>query len=157
MLQRIIKSSVFASLAMLTFSAILFSFTTPMGGDVFEIYINKKLAIQQYVAMKEPVKTLQLDQSNGADEIEVYYSHCGQAGTSRTISIRDAQNKVLKEWRFQDTPGAKTPMACNTKDITHLQQLNGGHTLGLYYAAREIPAGKMLAVISATSGARATR
>ena len=157
MLQRIIKSTVLASSVLLAFSALLFSFSTKIGGDVFEVYINKKLAIQQYVTAKEAVKTLQLDQRNSNDEIEVYYSHCGQPGTGRSISLRDSQNKVLKEWHFQDTPGAKTSMACNVKDITGIQKLNGGITIGLYYASHELPAGKMLAAITVSNTARAAR
>ena len=157
MLQRIIKSTAFVSAAMLVFSAALFSFSGKLGGDVFEVYINKKLAIQQYVHLKEPVKTLQLDQRNINDEIEVYYSHCGQTGTGRTISLRDAQNKILKEWHFQDTPGSKTSMTCNVKDITSVQKLNGGISVGLFYSSHELPAGKMLAAITTATGARSAR
>ena len=148
MLQRISKSTLFAAFAMLFFSPILSSFTTPAGGDMFEVYINKKLAIRQYVTMKEPVKALQLQAGNYNDEIEVYYSHCGQTGSSRTVSIRDAQNKTLKEWHFQDSPGVKTPMAFNMKEITGLQKFNSGTTLQLYYTSQELPEGRLLATLS---------
>ena len=147
MLQRKIKSTVFASFLMLCFFTFFSSFLTKVGGDSFEVYINKKLAIQQYVTRGEAVKSLQLDQSNYNDEIEVYYSHCGQTGTGRVITLRDSQNKVLKEWRFQDTPGAKTSMTCNVKDILSMQKLNGGSTLQLYYSSHELPGGRLLAAI----------
>jgi len=154
MLQRKIKSTVFASFLMLCFFTCLSSFLNKMGGDSFEVYINKKLAIQQYVARGEAVKSLQLDQTNYNDEIEVYYSHCGQTGTGRVISLRDNQNKVLKEWRFQDTPGAKTSMTCNVKDILSMQKLNGGSTLQLYYFSHELPGGRLLAAIVAGNAAK---
>ncbi len=157
MLQRIIKSTVFASVAMLFFSTVLSSFTTPVGGDMFEVYVNKKLAIRQFVHMKEPVKTLQLDQASYDDELEVYYSHCGQTGTSRAVTLRDAQNKTIKEWRFQDAAGSKTPMACNLKEVTALQKLGNGSTLHLYYTSHELPEGKMLATFSTGATAKATR
>lgn len=157
MLQRIFKSTAFAALALLLFSAVLSSFSAPTGGDMFEVYINKKLAIRQFVHLKEPVKTLQLDPASYNDEIEVYYSHCGQTGTSRSITLRDAQNKTLKEWRFQDAPGSKTPMACNLKEVTGWQRLSNGSTLQLYYASRELPEGKMLAAFTTGAAAKATR
>ena len=154
MLQRIIKSTAFTSLMMFVFSIILSSFSNKMGGDSFEVYINKKLVFQQYVTRGEAVKSLQLDQSNYNDQVEVYYSHCGQTGTDRTISIRDGQNKVLKEWRFQDTPGAKSSMACNVKDIMSLQKLSSGNTLNLYYVSHELPAGRLLAAIIVANAAK---
>lgn len=153
---RIIKSTALASVVMLVFSSILSSFTSPAGGDMFEVYINKKLAVRQFVHLKEPVKTLQIDQSNYSDEIEVYYSHCGQTGTSRVVSLRDANNKLLKEWRFQDAPGSKTPMSCSLKEVNGIQKL-AGNELQLYYASRELPEGRKLAIISGGSSARATR
>ena len=154
MLQRISKATAFASLTMLVLSTILLSFSNKMGGDVFEVYINKKLAFRQYVHNAEAVKSLQFDQHNYDDLVEVYYSHCGQTGTSRAISIRDSQNKVLKEWRFQDTPGAKSSMACSGKDIVGLQKLTGNNTLNLYYSSHELPAGKLLVSLVVANTAR---
>ena len=154
MFQRISKPAAFASFMMLVFSVILFSFSNKMGGDSFEVYINKKLVFQQYVTRGEAVKSLQLDQSNYNAAIEVYYNHCGHTGTSRIISIRDGQNKVLKEWRFQDTPGAKTSMTCNVKDIISLQKLSNDNTLNLYYSSHELPEGRLLAAIIVTNAAR---
>ena len=154
MFKRITKPAAFASFMMLVFSVILFSFSNKMGGDSFEVYINKKLVFQQYVTRGEAVKSLQVDQSNYNSAIEVYYSHCGQTGTSRTISIRDGQNKVLKEWRFQDTPGTRTSMACNVKDIISLQKLSNDNTLNLYYSSHELPGGRLLAAIVVANAAR---
>ncbi|MEO5684396.1 MAG: hypothetical protein ABIQ88_17275 [Chitinophagaceae bacterium] len=148
MLQRSSTSAAFASFMVLVFSCLLFSFSGKMGGDKFEIYLNKKLAIQQYVTMNDPVKSLQLDQNNLNDQVEVYYSHCGKTGTGRSISIRDAQHRILKEWHFQDTPDAKTSMACNVKDIIGLQKLRNTTNLSLYYTAHELPAGRLLAILT---------
>ncbi len=157
MLQRIIKRGFPASFLMLTFSVLLFSFSNKMGGDSFEVYIGKKLMFQQYVTRGEAVKSLQLEQSDYNNEIEVYYSHCGATGTSRVISIRDGQNKVLKEWRYQDTPSAKSSMACNVKDVVGLQKLSNGGTLNLYYTSHELPNGRLLASIYIPAGVKSTR
>lgn len=154
MLQRKMNSTALASFLMFGFALLLSSFSNKMGGDSFEVYINKKLVIQQYVPKGEAVKSLQLDQANYNDEMEVYYNHCGRTGTGRIISLRDSQNKILKEWRFQDTPGAKTNMACNVKDILSTQKLNGGITLQLYYSSNELPDGRLLASIVVANGAR---
>ena len=154
MLQRKINSIALASFLMFGFALLLSSFSNKMGGDSFAVYINKKLVIQQYVLKGEAVKSLQLDQANYNDEIEVSYSHCGRIGTGRIISLRDSQNKILKEWRFQDTPDTKTNMGCNVKDILSVQKLNGGSTLQLYYSSNELPDGRLLASIVTANAAR---
>ncbi|MFT3934015.1 MAG: hypothetical protein QM726_10400 [Chitinophagaceae bacterium] len=141
MLQLISKP---ASSLMLAFSILLFSFTTT-GSHSFEVYLNKKLLFQQYVSKDMKINSIPLNQAKATDEIEVYYNHCGVSGTGRIITIRDEQNKILKEYKFPDSPNTKTLMSCDVKDITSLQSLNKRSTLYLYYASNEMPEARMLA------------
>jgi hypothetical protein len=84
----------------------LFSFSTIHGGEGFEIYLNNKVVLQQFGSNMNNVKTLKLDQAVANDEISVRYHHCGRVGKNRTITIKDEQDKVLKQWKFSDVPDA---------------------------------------------------
>src|ERR1700730_10345830 len=102
MLQIKSKSIAVKPLVLAALCATLFSFSGKMGTDSFEIRLNNKPVIQQYVTQKAAVKSLQLDQSVYNEQIDVYYSHCGQIGKDGSITIKDGQNKILKEWNFSD-------------------------------------------------------
>ncbi len=126
----------------------LFSFSEKMGGDSFEIYLNGKMLVQQYVAVNQGLKTLQVDQSQFNEDITVYYSHCGKTGKDRSITIKDSQNRVLKTWHYQNDDATRSVMNCKLKDIPGLQKINNSGNLQLYYASSEIPAGRLLATIA---------
>ena len=143
---------VFASLVLLCI--VLFSFTlktaeTIFGGEGFEVYLNNKLVLQQFGKSMDVVKTVQLDQSTGNGELAIRYFHCGQPGKSRTVTIRDEQNVVLKQWKFGDTKDASAKLCCNVKDILALPKLKTGKKVNLYYSSAELPNGRLLAVLSA--------
>ena len=125
----------------------MFSFTTARpGGEGFEIYLNSKLVLQQFGNNMNEVKTLKLDQSNQNDELSVRYYHCGKVGKNRTISVTDAKNNVLKQWKFTDVSLASSLMTCNVKDILALQK-GSAKTIKLFYASTELPRGRQLAAL----------
>lgn len=135
---------VFTFLAVIVATSLL-SFKAPFGGDHFEVYLNNRLIIQQHVAMTKTVSQFNLNEANVNDQLSVKFSHCGQQGTKRHISIRDTKNNVLKDWAFAD--GAdNTSMVCKAKDVLALQKKN--ETVHLYYSSAELPNGKLLAKIS---------
>jgi hypothetical protein len=125
---------------------LFFSFTAKKGGDSFQIYVDGKLVVEQYVAVAKGVQSLQLGRSFSKEKIDVYYSHCGKPGKARVLSIKTADNKTLKNWKFADVE-EKSPMTCQIKDILALQK-DKNAKLNLYYSSKEIPEGKLLAVIS---------
>lgn len=125
---------------------ILFSFSGKKGGDSFQIYVDGKLIVEQFVHASKGVQNLQLSQISSKEKIEVYYSHCGKVGKSRAISIKSADNKTLKEWKFADTE-KKTFMTCQIKEILALQKSKSSK-LNLYYSSKELPDGRLLAVIN---------
>jgi hypothetical protein len=79
------------------------------------------------------------------DVLRVHYNHCGKIGKSKTLSIKDAQNKTLKTWQFADDE--EQFMTCKVNEVIALQKRNSGARLNLYYASKEIPDGKLLAAI----------
>lgn len=143
--------SLVTSSLLIALCATIFSFSTAKnGGDSFEIYLNGKLVLQQALYNNKEVKSLQLTQSSENDKVDIYYSHCGQTGKNRTITIKDGQNRLLKEWHFADATG-KNAMSFKLKDILSLQNKNDNR-LNLYYSSKELPDGRLLASINAVKG-----
>ncbi len=145
MKQFISKFSVVA-LGWAALSLMLFSFY-PIGGEGYTIRMGNRLLIEQHVTAKSTVPSLSLQQSDAAEELSIYYSHCGQIGTSRSLSIRDTKSKVLKEWKYMDAANQHTPMVCKVKDILALQRERGS-VVELVYSSKELPDGKVLASVT---------
>jgi len=131
---------------------LLSAFSGGMGTHSFTIYLNNRLMVRQYVAMarEEGTKSLQLEQRDYNDQLIINYNECGQAGTDRTIVLKDGQNKLLKEWHYPDVAGANptsvnAAMACKVKDIFDVQKANGNDRVNLYYSSRQVPNGCLLA------------
>ncbi len=121
-------------------STLIFSFSANRGGEGFEISLNNKVMIQQYGANLSEVKELPIDENAAAGQLTIRYHHCGETGKNRVVSIRDAQNKTLKEWHYKD---AGTYMNCNVKDIVGLAK-DGKASLKLYYTSSLLPEGRLL-------------
>lgn len=145
-LQNFFKASATRSLLLLAVGIILFSFTTNPGGDTFTIYLNDQLILRDVVLPASSVKTIALPPADVAAILKVHYSHCGKTGMERKLSIRSGGNKTLKTWSYKED----VDMAINTKDLMTLS--NGGHPLNLVYASKEIPGGRVLAVLEKSSG-----
>lgn len=125
-------------------STILFSFSTFIGGDMFEIYVNNNLVVQQHIADTKTVKNLLWNKGNQMDQIKIRYSHCGIAGKNRNITIKNSHDQVLKKWQFSDSPDDTMNFRIN--DVSTLQNTNTA--LYIYYTSKELPNGKLLATIN---------
>jgi len=143
------KAKAIKRLAAVALCATLFSFSTGNGGgEGFEIFLNNKLVLQQYGSDMNKVKMLKLDQAADNDQLSIRYHHCGKVGKSRTITIKDGQDKILKQWSFTDVADAAARMTCKVKDIRDLQK-GKDKTLKLYYSSSELPQGRLLTSIIA--------
>lgn len=132
-------------LILIALPLVAFAYTSFAGGEHYEIYLNKKLVTKQFVANAAAVLDLQLDKSNYNDEITVYYSHCGTVGKGRSIMLKDDKGNLVKEWKFSDDKGSGA-MTISAKEILDLKKTNG--KLNLYYTAKELPKGRMLASVN---------
>jgi len=135
-----------ALFGLLAASLMFFSFLSPKGGDVVEIYLNGNRLMQQFVHIDNSVKSLQVTSTSVNDKLDIYYSHCGQTGTNRTITIKDEKDKVLKTWKFADATG-KSAMTIMLKDIYSMEK-NNQIKFSIVYSSKELPAGKPLATIN---------
>jgi hypothetical protein len=145
-MQRKIYSYLAAGLlAMVVLSITLVSFSIRPGGEHFEIYLNDKLVLQQFVSQGERVKNLALDERNVNDQVKIFYNHCGKIGTKRIVALKDGK-EVLKQWQFSDV-GSKKFMSFGAGDLLSFEKKNGGRKLNLVYASSEIPEGRLLASV----------
>lgn len=113
------------------------------GGDSYEIYLNQSLILKQYVHMPLNVKYLPLAAVKAGDQLVVHYSHCGVIGKGRTMSVKDAAGKTLKQWKFADADGKRSGMVIPALELVQLQK-SAGAPLQLVYASRELSGGRLL-------------
>ncbi len=139
------KSIISKTLALVAICTTLFSFSPKPGGEGFEIYLNNKVLIQQYGSDMNTVKSLHLNQSAPTDQLTIRYHHCGKVGKNRVITIKDGQNKMLKEFHYADAATPVAAMAVNVKDILSLKK--NSQVLKLFYSSSELPGGRMLTSI----------
>ncbi len=146
------KSIISKAMALVVIAATLLSFSPKLpqgsgsGGEGFEISLNGKIVIERYGPNLNDLGSLQLNQSSPNDKITIKYHHCGKVGKNRVVTIRDGQDKIVKEWRFNDTDETVAVMTCNVKDILNLKNAGNG-TLKLFYSSTELPKGRVLASI----------
>jgi hypothetical protein len=141
------KSIISKTVAFAAICATLFSFSPKPGGEGFEISLNSKIVLQQFGSQMDAVKSLSLNQSSYNDQLTIKYHHCGKVGKNRVVTVKDGQNKTLKEWHFADAATPVAAMTVNVKDILSLKKENS-NTLKLNYSSSELPAGRVLATIS---------
>jgi hypothetical protein len=144
------KNWVFASMLTLL-STLLFSFQTNKGGEGFEIYLDSKLVVQQFNNNMNHLQSISLYRDLANSEITVKYFHCGRPGKNRTITIKDDNQKILKEWHYPDVSAAnmasgQLAMSFKVADILGLQKKNAGNC-NLYYSSGELPGGRLLATL----------
>lgn len=143
-------------IGLLALASLLLSFTANRGGEGFQVYVDNKMVLEQFGKQLDNVHTLTLDRGNFNSQLSIRYYHCGKSGTNREITIRDSENRVLRNWKFADGNTAsmtfpESSMACRVSDILAIQKTGNGK-LGLYYTSNELPKGRLLAWLSINTG-----
>ena len=131
-----------AAISLFAICAALSSFSTPSGGEGFEIYLNNHLVVQQFSKDMNSIKSLQLDATSLNGHLSVKYFHCGRAGKNRQIMIKDEHNNLLKEWHF---PDGYVTMPCPINEILNLQK--NRPLVNLYYSSSELTKERLLVTI----------
>jgi hypothetical protein len=147
MLQLIRKIATGRLLVLTGLCAVLFSFTVPFGGEGYEIYLGDKLVLQRFGENMNKAHTLVLQGADTDAQLTIKYHHCGRVGKDRRVTIKDANDRILKDWKFDDVSHAYGPMDCRIKDIVNLQKTNTTGALNLYYYSSELPKGRLLTSI----------
>ncbi len=140
------KSFISKTLALAVIGVTMFSFLPNPGGEGFEISLNNKVVIQQYGSDMNNLKSLELSQVSSNEKLTIRYHHCGKIGRNRVVTIKDGQNKILKEFRYEDPA---TPVGAMSLTIQDILRLKKGTTtaMKLYYSSSELPGGRILATI----------
>ena len=144
-----IKEALIKMFALITLCFAVFSFTTKLGLDSYEIYLNNKLILKQSVNQPLSLRILQLGQANDNDQLRINYKHCTVkgAGTDRAILLKDEKGNTLKKWVFTNASGSGLSMVIPVKELLQLEKNNADHDLSLQYTARELPKGETLAFL----------
>lgn len=140
------KSIITKATMLIATATALLSFSPNFGGEGFEILLNGKLLLQQFGKDLNTVKNLELSQVSASDKLTIRYYHCGHVGKNRVVTIKDGQNKILKQWRYKDSESNISEMLCTAQDIITLKKA-GNNVIKLYYSSSELPAGRMLASV----------
>ena len=137
------KTIIGKSFAMVAVAAILLSFSPNFGGEGFEISLNGKVVLQRFGKNMDGVKTLHLSPASPNDKLTIKYHHCGKVGKNRTVTIKDAQDQLIKTWRFKDVETAVGGMSCHVQDLLSLKK-GSNNVFKLYYSSSELPQGRLL-------------
>lgn len=122
---------------------------TLRGGEGFEIYVGRTLAIQQFLNIDKAVKTLDLSTAAATDQLRVTYNHCGQTGSNRILKLKD-KDLVLKEWKFANLKeGGTVRMNIPVKDIAAIQKTLKDKQLSLFYSSDLLKEGRALVTLTA--------
>ena len=117
----------------------LFTLSAKAGIDSYDIYLNNKLLIHQSMSDPFSLKDLPLTEANAGDNLIIRYSQCnapGKIGRKRSISLKDAGGRIVKEWKFKDAGGSNAEMVIPVKELLAIRKNSTG-ALSLCYAAEE--------------------
>ena len=141
----IFRNAFVKPLTLAALSIMLLVNTAFAGADSYTIFLNGKQVMKQYVTQPLSVSSLQLDNTAANGTLVVYYSHCGEIGKGRSITVKDDHGNILKEWKFADATGKDAGMSIPANELLALQKNNAN--ISLYYAAQQLPSGRMLTSI----------
>lgn len=141
------KKMITRAMMLVATAAALLSFSYNFGGEGFEILLNGKPLLQQFGKDMNSVKNLQLNQVLVTDKLTIRYYHCGRVGKNRVVTVKDGNDKVLKQWRYNDSQSAAGEMLCSAQDIITLKK-GGTNVFKIYYSSSELPGGRMLASVT---------
>lgn len=131
-------------LSALALAATLLSFTIPLGGEHYSISINGTSVIEYFVYQKKPIDWLTLDTGKGGT-ISVLYNNCGHASKGRQLAVVNADNQVLKAWKFENVSSlAQSTMTIEMNEVTALVAKDNTQ-VSLRYTSDDLPQGRFLA------------
>lgn len=128
-------------LALAALCAVLSAFAPMPGAHNYQVYLDNKIVADQYVNRNTIAPKIAVDPAENQTQLIIKYNECGRTVTGRTITIKDTDEKVLKEWKFDGTAkGYESPMSCSIKDIVALKPRN--KEMKVYYASADFPEGQ---------------
>ncbi len=143
--------TIFASLlAALVIGLITMAFSPKLGLDSYEIYLNDKLILKQYINQPLNLRTLQLDKAAPEDLLWVKYNHCtikSGSGSERVIVLKDNNGHELKQWAFANSPSENKAMKVSVAELRQLEKDHAAHQISMYYKSKELADAELLAYL----------
>jgi hypothetical protein len=129
------------------------SFLSMPGAHSFQVYFDTKLVADQYVSHNTATPKLVINPEEKYNDMK--YNECGRTVTSRTLTLKDDADKVLKVWTFEgETSGYKDAMTCKMKDVIALKSTSG-KALKLFYSSNDFKEGQLVALLVIGDGRNA--
>jgi hypothetical protein len=132
-----VRKNFMKMMLMMLLSLSILSLSARGGIDSYAIYLNDKLLVRQSLDKPLDLKMLPLTAANKSDNLVIEYMQCNapsKVGKNRAITIRDAEGRIIKEWKFKDSDGSNTTMVIPVSEILVLQNQAHG-SLSFYYSA----------------------
>lgn len=125
------------------------AFTPKRGLDSYEIYLNEKLIMKQFVNQALDLRVLQLEKAQVQDALSIRYVHCNikGPGSSRTLVLKDEQGHVLRQWDFNNSSDANNPMKLSVGELLQFEKDHNDHRISLNYKSKELPGSELLAFL----------
>ncbi|MCE7055180.1 hypothetical protein LZF95_10880 [Algoriphagus sp. AGSA1] len=126
------------------------AFSPKLGLDSYEIYLNDKLIMKQFVNQPLNLRTLQLDKASPQDLLWIKYNHCttkNGSGSKRSIVLKDDKGHELKEWQFADNGTENKPMKVSVEELLQFEKEHANHLISMYYKSKELPGAELLAYL----------
>ncbi|OOG72294.1 hypothetical protein [Algoriphagus sp. A40] len=143
------KSALGSTLVLLALSLAMMAFTPMKGMDSYEISLNGKLIMKQYVNQPLNLRMLELENAQAQDQLSIRYTHCTikGAGSDRTLVLKDEAGHVLKQWEFANNPKENNAMSIRVGELLQLEKDHKDHRITLTYQANELKVGELLAFL----------
>lgn len=143
------KSALGSTLLVSILCLAMMAFSPMRGLDSYEVFLNDKLIMKNFVNQPLNLRMLQLDQAKPEDQLSIRYTHCTfkGAGSNRTLVLKDEAGHILKEWVFANNAGENNRMAIRVGDLLQLEKDHKDHRITLNYQASELKGPELLAFL----------
>jgi len=122
--------------------SVLSSFSAMPGAHSFQVYLDGKQLADQYVGKNTAIPRITITNQS---QLLVKYNECNHTTRARVLTIKDENDVVLKEWKFEgETIGFKDPMTCTIREIAALKH----KTVKLFYSSAEFQARTQIATLT---------
>ncbi|WP_157366914.1 hypothetical protein [Algoriphagus vanfongensis] len=144
-----VKSALQGILLLLVIGFSTTAFAPDYGLDSYEIHLNEKLIMKQFVNQPLNLRTLQLEKAEAQDMLWVKYTHCTLkgAGSNRAIVLKDDQGHELTQWTFADSRDENKAMKISVAELRKFEEAHKNHQVSLYYKSSELPGAELLAYL----------
>lgn len=145
-----VKSALTSAMLAIVIGLATMAFSPKLGLDSYEIYLNDKLILKQYINQPLNLRTLQLDKAAPEDLLWVKYNHCtikNGSGSDRTIVLKDDKGHELKEWAFANNGTENKPMKVSVAELRQLEKEHADHQISMYYKSKELGDAELLAYL----------